>query len=89
MKEEQEVTCFIPWERMSREELETTQFRRLKRQLEYVYYSNPFYRRKFNEAGITPDDISNREDFRRKVPFSTKADFIKDQTPFFPPLPFG
>jgi len=44
-------------ETMKREELETLQLRRLKQQLRRCYQGSEFYRQKFKEAGIKPDDI--------------------------------
>ena len=67
-------------EGMPRDEFEALQFEKLKYQLDYVYHNNEFYRRKFQEAKMTPEDIATREDFVRKVPTVCKEDFIKDQT---------
>jgi phenylacetate-CoA ligase len=39
-----------------------------------------FYRRKFDEAGVTPDDVRTLEDLRR-LPFTTKQD-LRDNYPF-------
>ena len=40
-------------ETLPREELEALQLRRLKQLVEKVYHNVPFYRRKFDEAGLT------------------------------------
>lgn len=60
------------------EKLRSLQFKRLKRILEIVYRSNPFYQRKFQEHGITPDDVRCLEDIR-KLPFTHKKEFQRDQ----------
>ena len=60
-------------ENISRAELQKLQFKRLKRQLIRVYEYSPFYRRKFKEAGVTPDDLKSLDDLR-KFPFTTKDD---------------
>ena len=40
---------------------------------------NPFYQKKFAEAGVTPDQIKSADDVRR-LPFTTKAD-LRDHYP--------
>ena len=65
---------------MNREELRKIQSIRLKKMVEYVYYNTPFYRKKMQELGITPDDINGIEDIT-KLPFTTKTD-LRDNYPF-------
>lgn len=66
-------------EAMSRKEMEEYQWNRLKHQLEWVWKSNPFFRRRFQEQSITPADIKSPEDYRNKVPLIEKKDLISDQ----------
>jgi phenylacetate-CoA ligase len=66
-------------ERMAREDLLAFQFAKLKRQLQRVYATNPFYRAKWDAARVTPEDIRSMEDFRKRIPTVTKADFLADQ----------
>jgi len=66
-------------EQMSREELLALQWRKLKQQVEWAYTRTDFYRRKFQRASITPDDIESLDDFRQKVPLTTKQELIEDQ----------
>ncbi|MGE0715911.1 MAG: phenylacetate--CoA ligase family protein [Alphaproteobacteria bacterium] len=66
-------------ERMSRAELEALQLSRLRTQVERLWHSNPFYRDKLEAAGATPESIRSLDDFRARVPLSTKADFLADQ----------
>ena len=47
---------------MDRDSLRKIQSIRLKRMVEYVYHSTPFYRKKMQELGITPDDINDIAD---------------------------
>jgi phenylacetate-CoA ligase len=70
----------IEYETMPREALETIQLRRLQAKLERAYASVPFYRRKFDEAGITPGDVTCLDDLQ-KIPFTTKQD-LRDNYPF-------
>ncbi|MBI9084347.1 MAG: phenylacetate--CoA ligase [Desulfobacterales bacterium] len=70
----------IDYETMPREGLEAIQLRRLQATLERVYASVPFYKKKFESAGITPADITSLDDLR-KVPFTTKQD-LRDNYPF-------
>ncbi len=65
---------------MSREQLREIQSIRLKKMVEYVYHNTPFYRKKFQEMDITPDDIKGVEDIS-KLPFTDKLD-LRDNYPF-------
>jgi len=65
---------------MSREEMRKLQSIRLKRVVEHAYHNTPFYRKKMQEAGITPDDIESVDDIA-KLPFTTKQD-LRDNYPF-------
>ena len=65
---------------MSREELRKLQSIRLKKVVERVYHNTTFYRKKMQEAGITPDDINSIEDIV-KLPFTVKQD-LRDNYPF-------
>ncbi len=68
------------FETMPREALEAIQLRRLQATVARVYNTVPFYRRRFEEAGVTPEDIRSLADLR-KLPFTTKAD-LRDNYPF-------
>lgn len=56
-------------------ELET---KALQDQLTYVYRKSTFYRQKFDEKGVHPDDLKSREDLQR-FPFTTKEDLRQTQ----------
>ncbi|MEM4288243.1 MAG: phenylacetate--CoA ligase [Candidatus Caldarchaeum sp.] len=60
-------------ETAGRKEIQELQLKRLKFILRYVYDRSPFYRRRFNEAGVVPDDVKKLDDVR-KLPFTTKDD---------------
>lgn len=66
-------------ERASREEIIALQWKKLKYQLEYLCHQNRFYRRRFEAAKIRPEKIRSPEEFRERVPFLYKEDFLKDQ----------
>lgn len=66
-------------ETLSREGIETLQLQRLKETVSHCMNS-PFYKKRFEEAGITPDDIQSLADLR-KIPFTTKQD-LRDTYPF-------
>ena len=72
------------WERdretMDRKELEDLQVELLRENIEYAYQNVPFYRKRFDEYGITKGSIKTIEDIR-KLPFTTKNDF-RDNYPF-------
>ena len=59
---------------MPRDELRILQLYRLKKQLRRVYERQLPYRKKMEEAGITPEDVRSLEDVRH-LPFTTKDDF--------------
>ena len=63
----------------SRPEIEARQLRRVARQVEKLYATNRFYRAKLDAARVTPDQIRTLDDFRKRIPVSTKADFLADQ----------
>ncbi len=65
---------------MSRDEMRKLQSIRLKRVVERVYHNTPFYRKKMQESGLTPDDIQSIDDIV-KLPFTVKQD-LRDNYPF-------
>jgi len=68
------------FETMPREALESIQLRRLQATVARVYNAVPFYRRRFDEAGVAPADIRTLADLR-KLPFTYKAD-LRDSYPY-------
>jgi phenylacetate-CoA ligase len=70
----------IDFETLPREALSAIQLKRLKATLEKVYATVPFYKKKFDEAGISPADINSLSDLER-VPFTTKQD-LRDNYPY-------
>ncbi len=70
----------IGFETMPREDLEAIVLRRLKATIDRVYANVPFYRKKFEENHITPNDIKSLEDLKQ-IPFTTKED-LRDNYPF-------
>ena len=67
-------------ESASREAIEAIQLKRLQETARRVYALNPFYKEKFEERGITPEDIRSLEDLQR-LPFTRKQD-LRDHYPF-------
>lgn len=70
----------IGFETMPREDLEAIVLRRLKATIDRVYANVPFYRKKFEENHIRPNDIKSLEDLKQ-IPFTTKED-LRDNYPF-------
>jgi phenylacetate-CoA ligase len=60
-------------ETLPRSELEALQLARLKQTVARVCERVPFYRKKFEQANVKPDDIRSLADVRR-LPFTTGAD---------------
>lgn len=69
-----------PIETASRDELAALQLERLKWSLKHAYENSPVYQRKFDEAGVHPDDVQTLADLAR-FPFTTKKD-LRDSYPF-------
>ncbi len=67
-------------ESASREAIEAIQLKRLQETARRVYAINPFYKEKFEERGITPEDIRSLEDLQR-LPFTRKQD-LRNHYPF-------
>jgi phenylacetate-CoA ligase len=67
-------------ERLSTGELQAIQLERLQWTLRHAYANVAFYRRKFDETGVHPDDCKSLEDLA-KFPFTTKHD-LRDNYPF-------
>jgi phenylacetate-CoA ligase len=68
------------FETLPREVLEALQLKRLKQVVQRVYHTVGFYRRVFDEASVTPDDIKTLDDLKR-FPFTSKQD-LRDNYPF-------
>ncbi|MER6978989.1 phenylacetate--CoA ligase PaaK [Streptomyces carpinensis] len=67
-------------ENLTQEELRDLQLRRLQWTLRHAYDNVELYRKKFDEAGVKPEDCRSLEDLAR-FPFTTKAD-LRDTYPF-------
>lgn len=67
-------------ETMNREGLKEIQSQRLREMVRYIYANSPFYKKKFDEAGISPDSVKSIDDITR-LPFTTKED-MRDNYPY-------
>ncbi|WP_406661419.1 phenylacetate--CoA ligase [Methanolobus sp. ZRKC3] len=68
------------YETMNRDELAALQSKRLKKTTASVFNNVPFYKEKFRELGIKPDDIRSIDDIS-KLPTTKKTD-LRDNYPF-------
>lgn len=64
----------------SLEKLRELQDERLVKQVKHVWDNVPYYRKKMEEKGVTPDDIKGVDDLH-KLPFLSKAD-LRDAYPY-------
>ncbi len=64
----------------SREEIRAIQSERLVKQVRHVWDNVPYYRKKMEEKGVTPDDIQSVDDLK-KLPFLSKAD-LREAYPY-------
>ncbi|MHA3052658.1 phenylacetate--CoA ligase PaaK [Acinetobacter sp. ANC 4640] len=67
-------------ENLPLEALRQLQFERLKQTLHHTYENSAVYRRKFDAAGVHPDDLHTLADLA-KFPFTTKQD-LRENYPF-------
>ncbi len=67
-------------EQMERAEMRKLQLERLKKIVKYAYEKVPFYKNKFDEIGLKPEDIQTLEDIK-KIPYTTKTD-LRDNYPY-------
>lgn len=56
------------------------QLERLQQMVEKVYARVPFYKRKLDDAGLKPDDITSLDDITR-IPFTSKSE-LRDTYPY-------
>lgn len=71
---QKEIEC------MDLEDMQKLQSERLTAQVKHVWNNVPYYRKKMEEKGVTPDDIKGIQDLH-KLPFLTKAD-LRDAYPY-------
>ncbi|RLL63611.1 phenylacetate--CoA ligase PaaK [Paenirhodobacter hankyongi] len=69
-----------PIEIASRDEIEALQFHRMKRSLRHAFENSPFYRKRFIEHDVHPEDLKSLSDIA-KFPFTVKQD-LRDTYPF-------
>ena len=67
-------------ETLPRKKLQELQLQNLRKTVYSCYDNIPFYKKRFKEQGISPDDIKTLDDIR-KLPFTTKND-LRDNAPF-------
>ncbi len=67
-------------ETASIDELRSLQLQRMKKTLAHAYQNSAVYRKKFDDAGVHPDDLKTLADLA-KFPFTTKQD-LRDNYPF-------
>ncbi|GAC1599639.1 MAG: phenylacetate--CoA ligase [Pseudarthrobacter sp.] len=67
-------------ETISRDELEALQLSRLQHTVSYAYDRVPLYKRKFDAAGVHPNDLRELSDLGN-FPFTTKDD-LREEYPF-------
>ncbi|MDB5027357.1 MAG: phenylacetate-coenzyme ligase [Candidatus Eremiobacteraeota bacterium] len=66
-------------ENLSPDALQELQWKKLLYHLKHAYDTNPFYRTRWDRAGVTLDKIADPKAFRELVPLITKADLLADQ----------
>jgi phenylacetate-CoA ligase len=76
----QDLIALEPILGASRDEIEALQLERLRSTLRHAYANNAGYTRKFDAAGVHPDQLRSLSDLAR-FPFTTKAD-LREAYPF-------
>jgi len=69
-------------EDVSREDFDKYQMFRFREQMRYAEENSPYYRTKFKDAGIRPEDIRSYDDLE-KVPFTEASDLAANSSYFF------
>jgi phenylacetate-CoA ligase len=64
----------------TREQMNEIQSERLTTTVNRIYHNIPYYRKKMQDLGLTPNDIKSIDDLS-KLPFTTKQD-LRDNYPF-------
>ena len=67
-------------ETASRDEIAATQLERMRWSLRHAYENSAFYRKRFDDHGVHPDDLKTLADLA-KFPFTTKSD-LRETYPF-------
>lgn len=65
---------------MTKEEIESVQLEKIKKQIKHAYENVPLYKNKFDDIGLRPEDIQTLEDMA-KIPFTVKDD-LRDHYPY-------
>jgi phenylacetate-CoA ligase len=65
-------------ETLPQEKLREVQLLKLKRILTWAYNNSPFYREKFDHAGVRPEDIHGLDDLKR-IPLTEKKEWLAAQ----------
>jgi len=68
------------WEQLDRVGARGRQLSLLREQLTRCAAVNPFYQRRWREAGLDVEKVTSLEEFARRVPLSTKQEFLADQS---------
>jgi len=68
------------FETLPREALKALQLKRLQQVVNRIYHGVGFYKKSFDKAGVTPDDLKTLDDLKR-FPFTTKQ-ALRDNYPF-------
>ncbi|SDH92200.1 phenylacetate-CoA ligase [Alteribacillus persepolensis] len=74
------MTAYVSEETLDRSQMRDLQWKRLKQTINRVYSHVPFYKKAFEEQGITPEDIKSWDDVSR-LPF-TKKHHLRENYPF-------
>ncbi|GAB4264208.1 MAG: phenylacetate--CoA ligase [Pararhodobacter sp.] len=69
-----------PIETASRDEIAALQLERMKWSVRHAYENSAFYRKRFDDHGVHPDDLTSLADLA-KFPFTYKSD-LRDNYPF-------
>ncbi len=67
---------------MPRDEIKDLQTRRVRSQVNYVYFNSPWYKELYGEANVHPEDVKTLDDFTKLVPVFRKDEIreFRDKT---------
>ncbi|MFB0562487.1 MAG: phenylacetate--CoA ligase family protein [Candidatus Lokiarchaeia archaeon] len=61
-------------EKMPQDEIKELQIRRIRSQINYVYFNSPWYKELYGKANVHPEDIKTLEDFGKLIPVFRKEE---------------
>jgi len=66
-------------ETLPRDRIREIQWEHIRNRLDYLQKNSAFYKKKFSDAGFEPNIVQDLDDFRKRVPFTTKEELKEER----------